>query len=179
MSVYNRTLLADVVVSGFVHETYKDFRSQDLTYSAKIELVTVYKGQELVDNLTSVAKNTFVISNFGDKKMCYADIQENEMYILFLTVYKQRLSAKYDDIFGAATELTKPREEEILTHLGTLVTSPFLPIKLNYDLFQPSLQHDLHIRQALVIDPGFFFLFSECEKNALLESIFLPLWPEV
>lgn len=125
MSVYNRTLLADVVVSGFVHETYKDFRSQDLTYSAKIELVTVYKGQELVDNLTSVAKNTFVISNFGDKKMCYADIQENEMYILFLTVYKQRLSAKYDDIFGAATELTKPREEEILTHLGWNFWSPW------------------------------------------------------
>lgn len=164
MSVYNRTLLADVVVSGFVHETYKDFRSQDLTYSAKIELVTVYKGQELVDNLTSVAKNTFVISNFGDKKMCYADIQENEMYILFLTVYKRRLSAKYDDIFGAATELTKPREEEILTHLGTLVSSPLLPIKLNCDLVHPSLQHDLHIHQALVIDPG-IFLFLEYGKK--------------
>ena len=118
MSVYNRTLHAEVVVSGYVQETYKDQRSKDLTYSAKIEILTVYKGQHLVDNLTSVDRNTFVISNFGDKKMCYADISEDEIYILFLTVYKQRLSAKYDDIFGAATELTKLKEEEILTQLG-------------------------------------------------------------
>ncbi|XP_055995688.1 protein kinase C-binding protein NELL1-like isoform X2 [Ostrea edulis] len=118
LSVYNRTLLADVVVSGYVHETYKDTRSKGLTYSAKIELITIYKGQELVEKLTSVSGNTFVISNFGDKKMCYADISEDEIYILFLTVYKERLSAKYDDIFGAATELTKPKEEEIFKQLG-------------------------------------------------------------
>lgn len=119
--MYNRTLLADVVVSGYVHETYKDTRSKGLTYSAKIELITIYKGQELVEKLTSVSGNTFVISNFGDKKMCYADISEDEIYILFLTVYKERLSAKYDDIFGAATELTKPKEEEIFKQLGEFI----------------------------------------------------------
>ncbi|XP_061178253.1 protein kinase C-binding protein NELL2-like [Saccostrea echinata] len=125
LSVYNRTLLADVVVSGYVHETYKDLRSKDFTYSAKIELITIYKGQQLVEKLTPVSKNTFVISNFGDKKMCYADISEDEIYILFLTIYKERLSAKYDDIFGAATELTKTKEEEILTQLGWNFWSPW------------------------------------------------------
>lgn len=140
MSVYNRTLHAEVVVSGYVQETYKDQRSKDLTYSAKIEILTVYKGQHLVDNLTSVDRNTFVISNFGDKKMCYADISEDEIYILFLTVYKQRLSAKYDDIFGAATELTKLKEGEILTQLGRryfflcVVKFPFPPIKLEHNI---------------------------------------------
>lgn len=137
--------LVDVVVFGFVYEIYKDFWFQDLMYSVKIELVIVYKGQELVDNLIFVVKNIFVISNFGDKKMCYVDIQENEMYILFLMVYKWWLLVKYDDIFGVVIEFIKFREEEIFIYLGMLVSFLFLLIKFNCDLVYLFLQYDLYI----------------------------------
>ena len=50
--------------------------------------------------------------------MCYADVEAGQVYLLFLTTFQGRLSAKYDDIFGAASEHTDENEEEVLTALG-------------------------------------------------------------
>ena len=60
----------------------------------------------------------FNVSNFGDKAMCYADVTQGELYVLFLTVFEGRLSAKYDDIFGAAADYTEDNEKQVLDYLG-------------------------------------------------------------
>jgi len=58
------------------------------------------------------------ISNFGDTNTCYADVDEGEELVFFLTVFNDRLSAKYDDLFGAVAERTSDNEDEILRALG-------------------------------------------------------------
>lgn len=120
LSVYERTVLADIVVSGFVLKTYKESRTSAQTYTAKVRVLEVYKGSDLVQKVSpeSGSYNVYNISNFGDKKMCYADVMDGEHYIIFLTVYKGRLSAQYDDIFGAVVEYTKLNEDEVIKQLG-------------------------------------------------------------
>ena len=79
-------------------------------------------------------ENLHNISNFGDKSMCYADVEEGQVYLLFLTTFQGRLSAKYDDIFGAASEHTDESEEEVLTALGesAILYGPVFSYKLRY-----------------------------------------------
>ncbi|XP_060077304.1 protein kinase C-binding protein NELL2-like isoform X1 [Ylistrum balloti] len=120
LSVYERTGMADAVASGFVMRTFKDVRTDAHTYSAEVKILQIYKGVENFREVTANESlgNIYNISNFGDKKMCYADIDENESYIFFLTVYKERLSAQYDDIFGAAVDFTEENEDEVIQQLG-------------------------------------------------------------
>ncbi|KAK3105543.1 hypothetical protein FSP39_000113 [Pinctada imbricata] len=118
ISIYERTSLADVVISGHVIETYKEIRTSAMTYSAKFEVHRIYKGMDIVRSVTPVGKEVFIISNFGDKKLCYADVTSGERYILFLTEYQGRLSAQYDDIFGAAVSFTKQNEDEVVKQIG-------------------------------------------------------------
>lgn len=117
MSVANRTALADIVLSGRVIRAFKEreMRTEAMTYTATVKLFDVYKGIKLLRNIpvSQDNANVYNISNFGDRKMCYADIEEGRNYIFFLTTYKQRLSAKYDDIFGAATEYTESNANEV------------------------------------------------------------------
>ena len=120
LTVYQRTEYADVVVSGHVIEAWKETRSDSETYAAQIQLLTIYKGGDVVNTIPPVIgnSNVYSVSNFGDKSMCYADVEVGSSYIFFLTVYQDRLSAKYDDIFGATAELTKDNEQQVLDYLG-------------------------------------------------------------
>ena len=123
MSVYNRTAFADVVVSAHVIRTFKarEFRTVAQTYSAEVKILDVYKGNKLLRKIPVTVRSPklYNISNFGDRKMCYADVMEGDSYILFLTTYKERLSAKYDDIFGAATKFTEYNVREVLDQVGS------------------------------------------------------------
>jgi len=58
------------------------------------------------------------ISNFGDTNACYADVNEGDERMFFLTVFNNRLSAKYDDLFGAVAERTMDNEDQVLQTLG-------------------------------------------------------------
>ena len=50
--------------------------------------------------------------------MCYSNIQERETYILFMTNFEGKLSAKYDDIFGAAAHYNEKNKAQVLEALG-------------------------------------------------------------
>ena len=50
--------------------------------------------------------------------MCYSNVQEGESYILFMTNFEGALSAKYDDIFGAASDYNDKNEAQVLQTLG-------------------------------------------------------------
>ena len=58
------------------------------------------------------------MSNFGDEIMCYSNIQEGESYILLMTNFEGKLSAKYDDIFGAAADFNEKNQAQVLQALG-------------------------------------------------------------
>ncbi|XP_074652907.1 uncharacterized protein LOC141907227 [Tubulanus polymorphus] len=121
MSVKERAQLADVVVAAHAIKTFKNHRTKSDTYSALFRLDNVIKGNKILDKISPALNNhrpSYNISNFGDKAMCYADIEAGEKYILFLTTFKNRLSAKYDDIFGAAAPYTIDDEEELYKDLG-------------------------------------------------------------
>jgi len=62
------------------------------------------------------------ISNFGDTNACYADVNEGDERLFFLTVFNNRLSAKYDDLFGAVAERTIDNEAEVLQILGQTIS---------------------------------------------------------
>lgn len=123
MSVYNRTAFADVVISANVIRTFKaqEFRTAAQTYTAEVNILEVYKGKKLFRQIPVTVKDSKVynISNFGDRKMCYADVMEGDSYIFFLTIYQDRLSAKYDDIFGAVTKFTEYNVREVLDQVGS------------------------------------------------------------
>ncbi|CAL1546835.1 unnamed protein product, partial [Lymnaea stagnalis] len=120
MSIRQRAELADISAVGSVLRTFKDQRTEDGTYTAEFRLETVYKGHDLVANVTrSVAPgNVFNVSNFGNKTQCFADVEPEARYILFLTVFGGQLSAQYDDLFGAASLFDDVDQEEILRYLG-------------------------------------------------------------
>lgn len=63
-------------------------------------------------------RDSYHISNFGDSVMCYSDVAPHETYLLFLTEFEGALSARYDDIFGAAAAFNDKNELEVLASLG-------------------------------------------------------------
>ena len=58
------------------------------------------------------------VSNFGDKSLCYSEVDEDKIYILFLTIFNGKLTAKYDDLFGAVDDFSEEKERSILSTLG-------------------------------------------------------------
>ncbi|XP_046355584.1 protein kinase C-binding protein NELL1-like isoform X1 [Haliotis rufescens] len=120
LTVYERATYAEIVVSANVVRAFKDVRSDSETYTAEVQVLEVYKGAEFVDDVSSVerSRKIYNISNFGDRSMCYADVVPGDTHIMFLTMYNGRLSAKYDDIFGAVAEFTSANEQQILDYLG-------------------------------------------------------------
>lgn len=121
LSVYERSSQTEIVATGEVLRTFKDILTEVGTYSAEVELRTIHKGADLVLEVQRASGqdgHVFNISNFGDKAMCYADVNAGDYYILFLTVFQNRLSAKYDDIFGAVADYTQENEQEVLDYLG-------------------------------------------------------------
>jgi len=63
------------------------------------------------------------ISNFGDTSACYSDVEPGDERLFFLTLFSGRLSAKYDDLFGAVADRTADNEDEILQALGQSTSS--------------------------------------------------------
>lgn len=122
-----RVDLADIVVSGRVQATYKNIRSSSGTYKADVAILSVYKGEQKLKTVDAKLKTlrtttnqypVYSISNFGDKISCYADIQTGEAYVFFLTIFQGHLSGKYDDIFGAALQMSDEVDSQILQILG-------------------------------------------------------------
>ena len=73
----------------------------------------------------------FNVTNFGDSSACYADVandvnddggdpggQQQHRHVFFLTTFNGHLSARYDDLFGAAADWSRDAEEEIDDSLG-------------------------------------------------------------
>ncbi|KAK6182721.1 hypothetical protein SNE40_010341 [Patella caerulea] len=118
LSIYERTEMADVVVGANVLRAFKTDRTEAGTYTAEVKVLDVYKGDELMRNISTSEYKVYNVSNFGDKTMCYADLTEGAKYILFLTIYNGRMSAKYDDIFGAASDFSTDNEQQVLEYLG-------------------------------------------------------------
>ena len=92
------------------------------TFSAEVNFLDIYKGKNLIRNLTERyhlgIAGLYNVSNFGDEVMCYSKVQEGESYILFITNFEGALSAKYDDIFGAAADYNVKNEAQVLQALG-------------------------------------------------------------
>ena len=126
-TVGERAVLADMVLTAYVRRAYKHERRADHTYSAELSVLRVLKGQHILDLIPPLpAGPTFYnMSNFGDKVMCYAEVDEGETYVLFATTYEGRLSAKYDDIFGAVAEYSSETEDLVLGALGKYCSSGF------------------------------------------------------
>lgn len=129
LTVAERAKLADIVAVGRARRTFKDSRSDDAnTYHAEFDLVRpALKGQTALEKLATTTSNrvdgtrsvvTYNVSNFGDRHACYADVTVGDEYVLFLTIFDGRLSAKYDDLFGAVTERTRETEDEIFEAIG-------------------------------------------------------------
>ncbi|CAH1774937.1 unnamed protein product [Owenia fusiformis] len=120
LSVQDKALLADIVVTGSVRNAYKNIRTSADTYSIEFQIANVLKGKKMLETIKIDPKlpNVYNISNFGDRIMCYADVNPGDNHILFLTTFGGRLSAKYDDIFGAAGAYNLQNEEYVLETLG-------------------------------------------------------------
>jgi len=58
------------------------------------------------------------ISNFGETSSCYASVQSGDRRVFFLTLFRGRLSAQYDDLFGAVADWSADNERDILHALG-------------------------------------------------------------
>ncbi|XP_014783058.1 uncharacterized protein LOC106878382 [Octopus bimaculoides] len=134
-----RVDLAEVVVSGRVEAAYKLNRTKSGTYSADVRILTVYKGEDYLKNVsktlsqTSNLNSTYLISNFGEQISCYADVDSGKKYIFFLTVYEGHLSGKYDDIFGAADKFSEELDAKIMKILGWQSWSAWSSCRRNCD----------------------------------------------
>ena len=127
LSVVDRTSRAPIVLVGDVLTTYKAVRTKHQTYTSMVQVHVVHKGLERLKSIRkSHATNSYPvvynISNFGDRSQCYADVTKEGSYIFFLTIYEGRLSAQYDDIFGAAAIFNTEQEKVILDSLGEFLT---------------------------------------------------------
>ncbi|KAI0228321.1 hypothetical protein LSAT2_021197 [Lamellibrachia satsuma] len=126
LSLRERAVLAEVVVGARTLATYKEERTPEArTYTATFRIFSVLKGGDLLDTIDrepGSRRNVFNVSNFGDKTMCYADVVDGESYLLFLTLFGGRLSAKYDDLFGAAADYDDDSEAEILAAIANSIS---------------------------------------------------------
>ncbi|XP_012555807.1 uncharacterized protein LOC101241166 isoform X1 [Hydra vulgaris] len=99
-------------------------------YSATFEVLNVLKGWELIKRLHN-KKSTSIISldpkiiatanGFSDSfQLCFSSVEVGKTYALFLGYKREtyELVAKYDDLFGAAEQLYKRTEKDILESLG-------------------------------------------------------------
>ena len=118
ISIGERTRLAEYVITGYVERTFKDQRTSADTYSAEIYVIEILKGSDVTNGISTATGTRHNISNFGNSVDCYADIDTEQTYIFFLTMFRGSLSAKYDDIFGAVSEHTKGNENEVTEALG-------------------------------------------------------------
>ena len=115
----------DIVVVGYVSKSYKAQADKDTTYSVDFKIIRTLKGGEIIatlpqDNYTK--DNIYRITNFGSMLHCFADLDEEHVFMLFLHIVDDHLSAKYTDLFGAAEVWTMQMEDKvILTNTGNKI----------------------------------------------------------
>lgn len=122
LSAEERAAKAPIVVVGYVTKSYKHMADKLTNYAVEFKIIRKLKGAELISNLPHDALNNddiYRITNFGSMLVCFADLDENHVFMLFLTVVDDHLSAHYSDLFGAAEVWTMQMEDKvILDNLG-------------------------------------------------------------
>jgi len=114
-----RASKAPIVVVGYVTKSYKQ-QAQKLnqtTYAIEFKILRTLKGADLIDTLPPTdrtSENIHLITNFGSMLMCFADVDEEHVFMLFLDVVTDHLSAKYTDLFGAAEVWTMSMEDKVI-----------------------------------------------------------------
>ena len=120
-----RASKAPIVVVGYVTKSYKHLADKLTNYEVEFKIIRTLKGANNISTLPQnhlSAENIYRITNFGSMLMCFADLDEDHVFILFLTIVDDHLSAHYSDLFGAAEIWTMEMEDKvILTNLGKLL----------------------------------------------------------
>lgn len=113
---------APIVVVGYVTKSYKHLADKLTNYAVDFKIIRTVKGAGLIASLPKDAVSdgdVHRITNFGSMHMCFADVNENHVFMLFLHVVDNHLSAHYSDLFGAAEVWTMQMEDKvILANLG-------------------------------------------------------------
>jgi hypothetical protein len=58
------------------------------------------------------------VTRFGDKAQCFPPVEPQTNYIVFAEMQANQLVAKYDDLFGAATDWSQESENRVWTGVG-------------------------------------------------------------
>ena len=128
VSLEERTRKADLVVTASILTT-SPIPNLENFYSATFEVINILKGWELLKRIHQKKlgavklmepKIIATASGFGDTRQCFSNVEVGKSYALFLSFNPRRgeLLTRYDDIFGAADELFKRTERDILKTLG-------------------------------------------------------------
>lgn len=120
-SVGERAKLVDVVFTGKVRRLYS-LNELSQTYAADFEVLQVLKGRDIVDQVIDIhSSSQLKVFGFGEKRLCFSPVRPGEIHMVF-AVYSPNtnvnLVARYDDIFGATSSVTKQNEDEVLNVLG-------------------------------------------------------------
>lgn len=116
-SAEERAAAAPIVVVGYVTKSYKDQADEQTTYAVDFKVIRALKGEELIAKLPhdlTLGSDIYRITNFGSMLMCFADLNQEHVYMLFLHVVNNHLSALYTDLFGAAEVWTMEMEDRVI-----------------------------------------------------------------
>lgn len=124
-----RAAKAAIVVVGYVTKSYKHLADEQTTYSVDFKILRTLKGASLIESIphnSSLPEDVHKISNFGSMLRCFADLNGEHVFMLFLHIVDDHLSAHYSDLFGAAEIWTMQMEDKvILQNLGELLMERF------------------------------------------------------
>lgn len=117
-----RAKAANIIVVGYVTKSYKSLADKNTNYAVEFKIIRTLKGESLIADLPAeeqIGDDVYRITNFGSMLMCFADVDEEHVFMLFLQVVDDHLSALYTDLFGAAEVWTMQMEDKvILTNTG-------------------------------------------------------------
>lgn len=119
-----RAAKSDIVVVGYVTKSFKHLADHNTNYAVEFKIIRTLKGEEQIEALPprdsqSTKDNLYRITNFGSMLKCFADVNDAHVFMLFLQVVDDHLSAHYSDLFGASEIWTMQMEDKvILENLG-------------------------------------------------------------
>ena len=121
-SAEDRAARSDIVVVGYVTKSYKHLADSNTNYAVEFKIIRTIKGEDQIATVphdSSLERGVYNITNFGSIGMCFADINMEHVYMLFLQIVDDHLSAHYTDLFGAAEVWTMSMEDRVvLANLG-------------------------------------------------------------
>lgn len=113
-----RAKYAPMVVVGYVSKSYKDQADKDTSYAVDFKIVRILKGEDIIAKLpqdNNTKENIYRITNFGSMLRCFADLDEEHVFMLFLKLTSDGgLSGKYSDLFDAAEVWTMDMEDKVI-----------------------------------------------------------------